>query len=164
MLYAEPPVYTEGLDISPFIRRDVSYEPESKRVETLLRELQRSRNSMAFVVDEYGGVIGLVTIEDLVEEIVGEIRDEKDRDEEEYIHPISDKVIECDGRAEILELNHSCGTSIPVGTYETVAGYVISLMEKIPKQGESVETNELKITILNADEKSVRRVRISKKL
>jgi len=164
VLYAEPPVYTEGLDISPFIRRDVSYEPESKRVETLLRELQRSRNSMAFVVDEYGGVIGLVTIEDLVEEIVGEIRDEKDRDEEEYIHPISDKVIECDGRAEILELNHSCGTSIPVGTYETVAGYVISLMEKIPKQGESVETNELKITILNADEKSVRRVRISKKL
>jgi len=150
-------------DISPFIREDVSYEPESKRVETLLRELQHSRNSMAFVVDEYGGVIGLVTIEDLVEEIVGEIRDEKDMDEEEYIHPISDKVIECDGRAEILELNHSCGTNIPTGTYETIAGYVISLMEKIPKEEDTLETDDLNITILEADEKSVRRVRILKK-
>ena len=166
VLYAEqtPQHDQEPRDISPFIRRDVSYEPESKRVETLLRELQHSRNSMAFAVDEYGGVIGLVTIEDLVEEIVGEIRDEKDRDEEEYIHPISGRVIECDGRAEILELNHSYGTNIPIGTYETIAGYVISLMEKIPKPGgEPLETDELKITILKADEKSVRRVRISKK-
>ena len=141
----------------------MSYEPESKRVESLLRELQHSRNPMAFVVDEYGGVIGLVTIEDLVEEIVGEIRDEKDIDEEEYIHQISNRVIECDGRAEILELNHRCDTNIPIGTYETIAGYVISLMEKIPKQGESVEADELRIMVLDADARRVRRVRIYNK-
>jgi len=159
VLYSEDDVS----NISPFIRRDVSYEPESKRVETLLRELQRNRNSMAFVVDEYGGVIGLVTIEDLVEEIVGEIRDEKDQGEK-YIHPISDRDIVCDGRTEILELNHSCGTNIPIGTYETIAGYVISLMEKIPKQGESVETDSLRIMVLDADARSVRRVRIRNKI
>ena len=100
-------------DISPYIRRDIQFVPESKRVDALLRELQQSHNPMAFVVDEYGGVIGLVTIKDLVEEIVGQIQDEYD--EEEYIYKISDRDIECDGRMEVIELNHRFGTNIPPG-------------------------------------------------
>ena len=156
VLYAD----AEVSDISHFIRRDVGYEPESKPVYALLREFQHSRNSMAFVVDEYGGIVGLVTLEDLVEEILGEIRDEKDEDEAPRIHRIGDRTIECDGQTEILELNHRYRTDIPTGDYETIAGYVLSLMDRIPKQGESVETDRLNIVILDADARRVRRVRI----
>jgi CBS domain containing-hemolysin-like protein len=152
----------DAKDISPYIRRDIQFVPESKRVDTLLRELQQSRNPMAFVVDEYGGIIGLVTIKDLVEEIVGQIQDKYD--EEEYIYKISDRDIECDGRMEIIELNHRFGTNIPVGVYETIAGYVIYLMEKIPRTGEYVDTDELRILVLDADARSIRKVRIRNKI
>lgn len=159
VLYSEVPSPT----IVPFIRRDIRHEPESKRVYSLLRELKRSRRAMVFVVDEYGGVVGLVTIEDLVEEILGDIRDEKDREEEEEIHQISDKIIECEGKTEIHFLNNFYGVDIPLGDYNTIAGYVISLMERIPRSGEIIETNDLKIAILDADRRSIRRVRIQKK-
>ncbi|MBM3236901.1 HlyC/CorC family transporter [Candidatus Poribacteria bacterium] len=174
VLYSENP----SEDISPYIRRDIQFVPESKRVDALLRELQavhkvtselaknqRSEprhNPIAFVVDEYGGIIGLVTIKDLVEEVVGQIQDEYD--EEEYIHAISDRDIECDGRMEIIELNHRFGTNIPVGEYETIAGYVIYLMEKIPRTGEYVDTDELRILVLDADARSVQKVRIHNKV
>jgi CBS domain containing-hemolysin-like protein len=159
VLYSKVPSTT----IAPFIRRDIHHEPESKRVYSLLRELKRSRKAMVFVVDEYGGVVGLVTIEDLVEEILGDIRDEKDKDEEGEIHRLSDKIIECEGKTEVQDLNNFYGMDIPLGDYNTIAGYVISLTERIPKSGEIIETNELKIVILDADRKSIRRVRIQKK-
>jgi CBS domain containing-hemolysin-like protein len=183
VLYSE----RESEDISPYIRRDIQFVPESKRVDALLRELQavheaegcepceaippelakhqrseQRRNPMAFVVDEYGGIIGLVTIKDLVEEIVGQIQDEYD--EEEYIHAISDRDIECDGRLEIIELNHHFGTNIPAGEYETIAGYVIYLMEKIPGTGEYVDTDELRILVLDTDARSIQKVRIHNKV
>jgi CBS domain containing-hemolysin-like protein len=118
---------------------------------------------MVFVVDEYGGVIGLVTIEDLIEEILGDIRDEKDREADRAIHRISDKVIECDGKAEIQSINKAYGISIPVGDYNTIAGYIIYLIERIPKRGEVIETDRLKVVVLDADSRSIRRVRIQKK-
>ena len=153
----------DSSNISAFVRRDVSYEPESKRVYSLLRELQHSRNPMAFVVDEYGGVTGLVTVEDLVEEITGEIRDEKDEDAEELIHQISDRVFECNGSMEIVDINQRYNTGIPPGDYETVGGYVSWLAERIPRPGESVETDRVRITILDSDSRRVRRVRIQRK-
>ncbi len=149
--------------ISPYIQRDVLHDPESKKVYSLLRELKRSRKTMVFVVDEYGGVVGLVTIEDLIEEILGDIRDEKDRDEVDGVRLVSERVIECDGKTEIQSLNNFYGMAIPRGDYNTIAGYVISLTERIPKGGEIIETSELKIVILEADRKSIRRVRIQKK-
>lgn len=115
---------------------------------------------MAFVVDEYGGVVGLVTIEDLVEEIMGDIRDEKDIEEEKVIRKISDRVIDCEGKAEIYTLNHTYDMSIPEGDYETIAGYLIENMQKIPKQGEIFETGDFRILILEANEKSIKRIRI----
>jgi putative hemolysin len=159
VLYKEPPSATIG----PYIQRDVLHEPESKKVYSLLRELKRSRKTMVFVVDEYGGVVGLVTIEDLIEEILGDIRDEKDRDEVEGVRLVSERVIECDGKTEIQTLNNFYGMAIPRGDYNTIAGYVISLMDKIPRKGETIETAELRIFILDADRRSVRRVRIQKK-
>jgi len=159
VLYSEKPEST----IAPFVKRDVLHEPESKHVYSLLQELRRSRNRMVFVVDEYGGVVGLVTIEDLIEEILGEIRDEKDREEEEDIHKISDDLIECDGKTEIQTINNLFGMSIPSGQYITIAGYIIFLTERIPKRGELIETESLKITVLDADSKSIRRVQIQRK-
>ena len=159
VLYSEKPAST----IAPFVKRDVPHEPESKRVYSLLQELRRSRNQMVFVVDEYGGVVGLVTIEDLIEEILGEIRDEKDREEEDDIHKISDDLIECDGKTEIQTINNLFGMSIPSGEYNTIAGYIIFLTERIPKRGEFVETESLKITVIDADSKSIRRVQIQRK-
>ncbi|MDH5706886.1 MAG: hemolysin family protein, partial [Candidatus Aminicenantes bacterium] len=159
VLYSEKPAST----IAPFVKRDVPHEPESKHVYSLLQELRRSRNQMVFVVDEYGGVVGLVTIEDLIEEILGEIRDEKDREEEDDIHKISDDLIECDGKTEIQTINNLSGMSIPSGEYNTIAGYIIFLTERIPKRGEFVETESLKITVIDADSKSIRRVQIQRK-
>jgi CBS domain containing-hemolysin-like protein len=156
VLYAQFPPPT----IAPFVQKDIRHEPETKRVYSLLRDLKSSRKAMVFVVDEYGGVVGLVTIEDLIEEILGDIRDEKDRDEEGNIHQISDNILECDGKTEISFINNTYPVEIPLGDYNTVAGYIISLVEKIPKQGEIVQTSKLRIVVLDADQKSIRRVRI----
>jgi len=159
VLYAQPP----PASIAAYINRDIQHEPESKRIYSLLRELKLSRKAMVFVLDEYGGAVGLVTIEDLVEEILGDIRDEKDRDEDENIHQISERVIECDGKTEVQLLNNVYNLSIPSGDYNTIAGYIISLLEKIPKPGEILETSGLNIVVLEADLKSIRRVRIQMK-
>ena len=91
---------------------------------------------------------------------MGDIRDERDRDEEKVIRRISDRVIDCDGKAEIYSLNHSYDLSIPEGDYETIAGYLIENMQKIPKQGENFVTDDLRFLILDADERSIKRVRI----
>jgi CBS domain containing-hemolysin-like protein len=159
VLYSE----TSPETIDTFIKKDVRHEPESKRVHSLLRELKHKDTTMVFVVDEYGGVVGLVTIEDLIEEILGDIWDEKDREEEGAIRQISENVIECDGKTEVHMINHAYNMSIPFGDYKTIAGYIISLLERIPKRGEFVQTEFLKIVVLDADPRSVRRVRIIKK-
>lgn len=159
VLYAEQ----KARDISPFIRYDISHEPKSKRVFTLLKEIKQKRNPMVFVVDEYGGIVGLVTREDLIEEIVGEIRDEKDREERIEIQEINKNIIECNGKTEVERIKILYDISIPQGDYTTIGGYLIYALEKIPQPGESIETAEFKITVLEADARSVRRVRIFKK-
>jgi CBS domain containing-hemolysin-like protein len=160
VLYAQPPPAT----ITAHIKRNIHHEPESKRIYSLLRELKRSRNAMVFVVDEYGGVVGLVTLEDLVEEILGDIRDEKDIEDVAGVRQISEQVIECDGKTEIPLINNSYGMSIPHGDYNTIAGYIISLTERIPRRGETIDTRSLRMVILDADRKSIRRVRIQRKI
>jgi len=159
VLYAK----SQSPTIYPHIQKSILHIPKSKNIFPLLRQLITTKKFMAFVVDEYGGVVGLVTIEDLVEEIMGDIRDEKDIEEEKVIRKISDRVIDCEGKAEIYALNHTYDTSIPEGDYETIAGYLIENMQKIPKQGENFETDDFRILILEANEKSIKRVRILQK-
>ncbi|MBN2372318.1 HlyC/CorC family transporter, partial [bacterium] len=183
--YSRIPVYEERVDniigivnvldvlnsdtpsetISPFIKTAIHNVPESKRVHSLLREIRNKDKdtSMVFVVDEYGGVVGLVTIEDLIEEILGDIWDEKDKEGYGSVRQISDNVIECDGKTEVDILNHTYNIPVPSGDYNTIAGYIISLLERIPKRGEFVRTKSLKIVVLEADSRSIRRVRIIKK-
>jgi CBS domain containing-hemolysin-like protein len=160
VLYAQPP----PASITAHIKRDIQHEPESKRIYSLLRELKRSRKAMVFVVDEYGGIVGLVTLEDLVEEILGDIRDERDVQDVEGVNQITEQIIECDGKTEIPLINNTYGMSIPHGDYNTIAGYIISLTERIPRRGETIDTKDLRMIILDADVKSIRRVRIQTKI
>ncbi|MCJ7679540.1 MAG: CNNM domain-containing protein, partial [Candidatus Aminicenantes bacterium] len=149
--------------IESFIKKDISLLPNSKKVFTLLRELKKRRQHMAFVLDEYGGIIGLVTVEDLVEEIMGDIRDETDIEEEDLIHVLGQHALECDGKTEIQKLNFTYNLDIPLGDYRTIAGYIIHLLEKIPRTGETLDTNTLHMVILDADNRMIRRVRVQSK-
>jgi len=142
-------------DISSFVHKDIIYFPESKYITTSLQELKRSPHPMAVVVDEYGGMVGMITIEDLVEEIVGEIRDERDQPKGGF----DEAKLECDGRMEIDEINERLGTDIPREGYETIAGFVISQMDKIPEPGEEASWKNLKIIVLEADKRSISRVK-----
>ena len=155
---------TEDVDtIDPFVRRALLFVPETKRVASLLTELRFRRNPMAFVVDEYGGIVGLVTMEDLVEEIVGEIRDERDDEEAGYQVNELTRTLECDGKTEIDDLNEELeklGVQIPDGHYDTVAGFVIHQLDSIPQVSDVVETDDLMVIVLSADARTVQRVKI----
>ena len=153
-------IYANGdaRTIQRFIRTDLHVVPESKNTSVLLKEIQRSRHTMVFVVDEYGGVVGLVTVEDLVEEIVGGFSYELD--EGSYIRLVSPRILECEGRAEVSILHDQFGVPIPLGDYETIAGYVLERTGTIPRPGDEIETDSLKIVISDADARSIRRVRI----
>ena len=153
-----------SLALASFIRSDLQFVPASKPTNVLLKEIQQSHHTMVFVVDEYGGVVGLSTVEDLVEEIVGELSDERDQqDEPDILHVISSRLLECDGRTEIGVLSDQYGVPIPLGDYETVAGYILERTGNIPKPGDKIETSELVITISDADARRIRKVRIRSK-
>lgn len=118
------------------------YVPESKKVDELLRELQKKRLHIAVVVDEYGGTAGLVTIEDLLEEIVGEIFDEYDL-EETLVEFIDERTIRMDARVNINEANEILNTSLSRDNVDTIGGFVYSLIGRIPTAGETVRFEDL---------------------
>lgn len=139
--------------------RPVYYVPEAKRQDDLLRELQRKKMHMAVVVDEYGGAVGIATIEDLMEEIVGEIHDEFDRSRAWYTE-MPDGSYLVDARMELDHLEEELGLGMPRGDYETLGGFLVTYLETIPKPGEIVEAGGLRLRVLEADERSVKSVRI----
>ena len=147
--------------VEPFIRK-VLHVPESKNINALLKEIQHTRHTMVFAVDEYGGTVGLVTIEDLVEEIVGEFSDE--RDAPELIRLIAPNILECDGRTEVDQLEEHYGLAIPEGDYETVAGYILDRTGTIPKTGTALDLDDAIITVTDADPRAIRRIRIRRRL
>ena len=136
--------------------RPAVFVPESKRLNVLLREFRVSRNHMAIVVDEYGGVAGLVTIEDVLEQIVGDIEDEYDFDE------VGDSIrLDQNGRyrvkatTEIEDFNEAFATHFSDDEFDTVGGLVIRHFGRLPKRGEAVELEGLKIQVLRADSRRV---------
>ena len=148
--------------IEPFIRTDLHFVPESKNINALLKEIQNTRHTMVFAVDEYGGTVGLVTVEDLVEEIVGEFADE--RDGPDLVHLIAPHVLECDARAEVDLLKEHYGLPIPEGDYETVAGYILDQTGTIPETGTELNLSNTVITVTDADERAIRTVRIRRRI
>ncbi len=121
------------------LMRPVLHVPENKKIADLLREMQRDKFSLAIVVDEYGGTAGLVTMEDLLEEIVGEIRDEHDTDEQESISVVSDREAIVEAGTNIEDVNAKLGTELPTEDFETIGGYTVGLFGRLPKEGEEVE-------------------------
>lgn len=143
------------------IAREPFYVPETTGIDKLLETMKRKHVQMAIVVDEYGGVAGLVTMEDILEEIVGEIVDEYDRAQEEGIWPIDSEIIEVEARVHIDDLNERFGYELPEdGDFDTVGGFVFNQLGRIPEPSESLTWNKLRITVLDADKRKIHKLRI----
>ncbi|MCK4433557.1 MAG: HlyC/CorC family transporter, partial [Methanomicrobia archaeon] len=143
------------------IKREAYFIPETKRADDLLREMQKKRVHMAIVISEYGGVMGLVTLEDLLEEIVGEIFDEYDVAEDE-IARIDENTVIVDARLAIDELNEKMSLKLPNESFDTLAGFMMEYLDKVPEEGEEVEYENDKFIIEKMDEKKISKVRIIK--
>ena len=145
------------------IMRKCFYLPETKPLNDLLREFRARKVHIGVVLDEYGGTAGLITIEDVLEEIVGDISDEYDRPEAPSIEQIDENTVEVEGRMYVDDLNDALGLEIPEDEdYDTVAGYVFSELGYIPSVGETMEVGKAKFTILAAEERKISRLRVER--
>ncbi len=139
--------------------RPVKFVPTSKTVLSALSEMRRENAHLAIVLDEYGGTAGIVTLEDLVEELIGEIRDEYDVDEGQPRHLRSGE-LEVDGLLNLDEFAEQTGIDLPEGPYETVAGYLLAALGHLPDEGESVLVSGRKLTVTKLDGRRIARVRV----
>jgi CBS domain containing-hemolysin-like protein len=139
------------------------YIPETKNTHLLFYEFKENKKHVAIVIDEYGGTSGLVTLEDLLEEIVGEIRDEHEvNTDTDGIFQSADGSLIVDGRTEIEKIEEYLNISLEKGRYETLGGMILNATRRIPLIGETYQIRGLEITIENADERSIKKVKIRK--
>ncbi|MDB2355544.1 CBS domain-containing protein [Gammaproteobacteria bacterium] len=143
--------------------REPNVVPETKKADSLLEEFKKDRSHMAVVIDEYGTISGLVTIEDILEELVGEIEDEHDIDEEEFIK-ISDKKFYADAKVELEDFTEFFNLDIdPLAIdAETLGGFIISKLGVLPKVGDKVKIEGLTIKVIDADDRKIEKVQITK--
>jgi magnesium and cobalt transporter len=150
----------------PFELQDVVrpaiFIPESKRLNTLLKEFRTSRNHMAIVVDEYGGVAGLVTIEDVLEQIVGEIDDEHDTEEDQNIKVEADNRYFVKALTEIEEFNEYFKSTFDDEEFDTIGGLILGYLGHMPKRGEEVEIEGFHFTVLGADSRRLHRLLVTR--
>lgn len=181
--YSRLPVFTENLDniagiivvkdlfqlpeqprgdspVKEFLR-PAAFVPETKRVTDVLREFQQKRLQMAIVVDEYGGTAGLVTVEDVLEELVGEIRDEYDVEVEPIVRE-RDGSFTFSAKVAIEDMTERLGISIDDDGFETVGGYVLSRAGRVPSTGEKFAVDGVEIEVLEAERRRIHRVRVRK--
>lgn len=150
--FADP---QEEFDIKDHMRSAI-FIPESKRLNMLLREFRMSRNHMAIVIDEYSGVAGLITIEDVIEEIVGEIEDEHDyEEEEENIKPHDSDRYTVKALTTLEEFNRYFDSQLSAEEYDTIGGFIINAFGHLPKRGETVDIEGFQIKVLRADKRRV---------
>ena len=149
----------ERFDIREYMRPAV-FVPESKRLNVLLRDFRRSRNHMAIVVDEYGGVSGLVTIEDVIEEIVGEIEDEFDVEDDRNIRKEEPRQFTVRGVTRLEEFNEYFGTQLAGEGFDTVAGLVMNRLGRLPRRGETLAIDGLEFRVMRADRRRIDTVRV----
>jgi CBS domain containing-hemolysin-like protein len=139
--------------------RPAYFVPETKKVDELLAELQQKRIHMAIVVDEYGGTAGMVTLEDIVEEIVGEIRDEYDANEEASFEKVSESEYVFDARIDLDEVNELLGLSLPSGDSDSLGGFIYSQLGHVPAPGEKVAAGAAQFEVLTVTGRRIRKVR-----
>jgi putative hemolysin len=137
----------------------VKFLPTSKTVLSALSEMRRENAHLAIVLDEYGGTAGIVTLEDLVEELIGEIQDEYDTDDGQP-RQLRGGEIEVDGLLNLDDFAEQTGVELPEGPYETVAGYLLAALGHLPGEGESVEVSGRKLAVTQLDGRRIARVRV----
>jgi magnesium and cobalt transporter len=143
--------------------RPAVFVPESKRLNELLRDFRSNRNHLAIVIDEYGNTAGLITIEDVLEEIVGEIEDEFDeRDAESGIYTLADGSHRVAGDTDISAVNEAFGTALPIEDFDTIGGLVAHELGRVPRRGEAVEVGGLRFAVMLARGGAVRWFRVSR--
>ena len=148
----------EDLDLKNILRAPY-FIPETKKISQLLRELRDKKSHMAIVIDEYGGTAGLVTIEDIIEEIIGEIHDEYDAEEALMVSTAEGDLL-VDARLEIEKLAEHFNMQVPQGNFESVGGFIINLLGRVPQPRETITHASLQIVIESADARKIRKVRI----
>lgn len=139
------------------ILRKPYFVPENRMVSELLRDLRAEKTHLTIVTDEYGGTAGIITIEDILEEIVGEIMDEHD-DEPPLISVLDDSSVLVDARLEIEKLGEHYGITLPEGEFESVGGFIIHLLGRIPKVGEKISYGNLDMTVKSADQRKILKI------
>jgi CBS domain containing-hemolysin-like protein len=155
---AEP----DGTKLVSAMMRPAAFVPETKRVVDLLREFQQERLQQAIVVDEYGGTAGLVTVEDVVEELVGEIRDEYDSEAEPVVREADDTYV-FSAKVSIGDVSERLGLEIEEGAFETIGGFVLSQVGRVPAVGERFELDGLDVEILEAERRRIHKVRLRRR-
>ena len=151
---------TENVDITPLLR-PVTAVPESKRLNVLLREFRENRNHMAIVIDEYGGVAGLVTIEDVLEEIVGDIEDETDTEADVFIKKLADDDYIIKALTPIEEFNEHFHTDFSDEEFDTIGGMILRQFGHLPRRNESTQLHGFEFKILSADSRQIHLLRMS---
>ena len=146
---------TDDFDLLDLIRQ-TTFVPESKRLDSLLAEFRVNRNHMAIVVDEYGAVSGFVTLEDIIEQIIGDIADEFDIDEEAYIKTHGDKSYIIKAHTPIETVNETLKTNFSEETYDTIGGIIMANLGHLPKRGEQIIINGFTFKIINADARRIK--------
>jgi len=141
-----------SIDLRPLVRPAV-FIPETKRLDLLLHEFRSSRNHLAIVIDEHGGTAGLVTMEDVLEQIVGDIEDEYDEDDEKTIFQTGTNNWRVMGITEIDDFNETFGTTVPNSEYDTMGGWLAAELGRIPRRADSIGFQGLNITVVGADAK-----------
>lgn len=138
------------------------FTPESKKISDLFQELRTNMQHMAIVVDEYGGTAGIVTLEDIIEEIVGEIQDEYDFDEQEELIALSKNTYSVDARMSLIDLNEQLEAQFESESADTIGGFIFDHLGRVPEQGSQFSYQGLAFTILESDERRIHRIRIQR--
>jgi CBS domain containing-hemolysin-like protein len=146
--------------LADLVRRPF-FVPESKRIDSLLKEFRRRRVHIAIVVDEYGGVSGIVCLEDILEEIVGEIQDEFD-DEREDLVRLGEGAWLCDARADLDDLRRETGVDLPSGDFDTLGGFVFAIFGKIPARYERASSSGLDFTVQDMEGHRITSIKVTR--
>lgn len=154
---SQPPALTD-------IMRAPFFVPETKKVNELLREFRQLKTQLAVIVDEYGGTSGLVTLEDLIEEIVGDLSDEFDRETDTAIRQLDDATFIVDGAISVYDLNDALDVHIPAAPgFDTVGGYIMYKLGRLPAEGETISEHDFSLTVLSVKERRVEQVKVSRR-
>ena len=144
--------------------KPILYTPETKKISNLLQEFKKKQSHLAIVVDEYGGTAGMITIEDILEEIVGDIEDEYD-DEEDLYAKLSEGVFLVDGRLTVMDAQDELGIVLPQeGEYDTIGGFIFQRAGAIPEKGFKVQLDECELEVVKSNDRRIEKVKIKKYL